>query len=139
MHIVLVIILFVIFDFIYVSLVAPKYSLMINNIQKEPFKINIVSAMLSYIVLIVTLLFVVFPYAKHRLQSDKSIVRTAFFAGFLIGFAIYGVFNTTNVAIFRKYSIKLAMFDIIWGSMLFFIATLLYLSPSVFFILKPSK
>lgn len=127
---------------VYVSIVSTRYSLMMNNIQQNPLKINYISAILSYIVLVVTLVFVVFPYAQMRKKIDNSIVKTAFFSGFLIGFAIYGVFNTTNVALFHNYSYGLALLDVIWGSSLFFIVTLLFLyvsSPSVFFILKPSK
>jgi uncharacterized membrane protein len=142
MNIVVVIVLFLIFDFLYVSTVASKYSMMISNIQNAPFQINAISAMLSYVVLIITLVFVVFPYATKTINSDRSftsLVKASFFTGFLIGFAIYGVFNTTNVAIFKDYSIALALLDTLWGSTLFFIVTLLYLSPSVLFIFKSSK
>jgi uncharacterized membrane protein len=142
MNIAVVIVLFLIFDFLYVSTVASKYSMMISNIQNAPFQINAISAMLSYVVLIITLVFVVFPYATKTISSDRgftSLVKASFFSGFLIGFAIYGVFNTTNVAIFKDYSIALALLDTLWGSTLFFIATLLYLSPSILFVFKSSK
>jgi uncharacterized membrane protein len=142
MNIVVIIVLFIILDFIYVSAVASKYSMMISKIQNAPFKINAISAMLSYVVLIITLVFVVFPYATQKVSGDRSVtslVKASFLSGFLIGFAVYGIFNTTNVAIFKDYSIALALLDTLWGSTLFFITTLLYLSPSVFFIFKSSK
>lgn len=142
MNIVVVIILFLVLDFMYVSLVASRYSMMISKIQNAPFKTNIISAMLPYIVLIITLVCVVFPYATQKARNDRSftsLVKVSFFSGFLIGFAIYGVFNSTNVAIFKDYSIGLALLDTLWGSTLFFIITFLYLSPSVLFIFKTSK
>lgn len=142
MNIVVVIILFLVLDFMYVSLVASRYSMMISKIQNAPFKTNIISAMLTYIVLIITLVCVVFPYATQKARNDRSftsLVKVSFFSGFLIGFAIYGVFNSTNVAIFKDYSIGLALLDTLWGSTLFFIITFLYLSPSVLFIFKTSK
>ena len=133
------IIALLILDFVYVFVMSSKYSLMINAIQSAHIQVNIVSAVVSYCVLLVALLFVVIPYANLRKEKDNNIIKTAFMSGFLIGFIIYGVFNTTNVALFKNYSLLLAMVDILWGSTLFFIIALLYLSPSVLFILKPVK
>lgn len=133
------IVLFVILDLTYVSIVAPKYSFMVSQIQQSPFNLHFTSAILSYIVLTMSLLFVVFPYATLRKSTDNSVLKTAFLSGFLIGFAIYGVFNTTNVALFKGYSIPLAVIDTLWGATLFFAITLVYLSPSVLLILKSGK
>ncbi len=142
MQLFLLILLFLILDMVYVSFVSSKYTLMINNIQQNTFKIRFVPAVLSYIVLVVALVFVVLPYAQLRKTVDKSMLKTAFFSGFLIGFAIYGVFNTTNLALFNNYSYSLAVLDVLWGASLFFLITLLFLflsSPRVLFILKSSK
>lgn len=142
MYIVFILLLFVLFDFIYVSLIASKYNVMIRSIQKTSSNIYLPSAILSYIVLLITLIWVVFPYAQLRKSIDKSRLKTAFYSGLLIGFAIYGVFNTTNVALFKDYSFALAILDTLWGSLLFFTICWLYLylsSPRVLFILKPCK
>jgi uncharacterized membrane protein len=134
-RIVICLLLFMFLDFTYVYYVSSKYSVMISNIQQNAFQIHIASAILSYIVLLLILVYVVFPYAELRKHTDSSVIKTAFFAGFLIGFAIYGVFNTTNVALFKNYSKGLALLDVIWGSSLFFIVTFLFLSPSKLLIL----
>lgn len=126
MYVVLLALLFLVLDFVYVSLVSPRYISMITNIQQKPFKIRFVPAILSYLVLLATLFLVVLPYAKYRRETDESCIKTAFFSGLLIGFAIYGVFNTTNTALFHDYSLPMALIDTLWGSFLFFFITLLY-------------
>jgi uncharacterized membrane protein len=130
MYVVFLALLFIILDFIYVSIVSPQYISMISNIQQQPFKIRIVPAILSYVVLLCTLLFVVLPYAKYREKTDKSCLKTAIFSGLFVGFAIYGVFNTTNTALFRDYSLTMAIIDTLWGSFLFFTITLLFVCRS---------
>ena len=38
---------------------------------------------------------------------------------FVFGVCIYGVFDFTNLAIFRRYKLDLAISDMIWGGILF--------------------
>jgi len=42
---------------------------------------------------------------------------------FLLGFCIYGVFDFTNVAIFKKYKYVPSVVDMFWGGILFYITT----------------
>ena len=41
----------------------------------------------------------------------------------LLGFIIYGVFDATNLALFKKWDIRLAISDAIWGGVLFALTT----------------
>ncbi len=38
---------------------------------------------------------------------------------FLLGLVIYGVYETTNWAIFNKWSVKSVIIDTLWGGILF--------------------
>ena len=40
---------------------------------------------------------------------------------FLLGFFIYGVYETTNMATFQDWKFDAVMYDTLWGSMLFLI------------------
>jgi uncharacterized membrane protein len=103
---------------------------MIKNIQRgEALTVNIVSTVLSYFVLVFTLMYVVIPYALQKKETNISLSASylALTTGALIGFSIYGVFNTTNVALFKNYSGVLALIDTLWGSFLFFITTYVYI------------
>jgi uncharacterized membrane protein len=45
------------------------------------------------------------------------------FDAFILGFCVYGIFDFTNMAIFKKYNLKTAISDTLWGAILFFIVT----------------
>lgn len=44
--------------------------------------------------------------------------RWAMIYGALFGFIVYGVFDLTNFAVFRDYSLMMVMADVAWGSAL---------------------
>ena len=44
---------------------------------------------------------------------------------FILGFCIYGIFDYTNLAIFKNYKLKTALQDQIWGSILFTLVTII--------------
>jgi hypothetical protein len=128
--------IFITMDAIYLSILSEKYMSMLSKIQngKKPF-VNWSFAVMSYLVLMIVMLFVVFPYATQLYTKSHSLLYSAFNAGFLIGFGIYGVYNTTVLSVFKDYSLLLASIDTIWGSIGFFVAafTYLYLQRHVFF------
>jgi uncharacterized membrane protein len=37
----------------------------------------------------------------------------------LFGFSVYGVYDMTTLAVFKKWDIKLAIIDMVWGGFLF--------------------
>jgi uncharacterized membrane protein len=121
-------------DTVYISAVKGQYAKMVYSIQRgQSMVINVTSAILCYLVLAAGLVFLVFPYAKLMLQSharsnELSVkIKVALLTGGLAGFLTYGVFNTTNVALFKNYRLDLALIDTVWGSLLFFVSTLVYL------------
>ena len=44
----------------------------------------------------------------------------------LFGAVLYGVFDFTNASVFDKFDIKLALIDIVWGSLLYVTACASY-------------
>lgn len=56
------------------------------------------------------LIFVVGPGIENL-----DIVKTFFLGGFL-GFAMYGTYNFTNLALLKNWPIKLTIFDLGWGT-----------------------
>ena len=55
------------------------------------------------------------------IKDKKSVVDA-----FLLGFVIYGVFDLTNMVIFKKWDLMLTIMDMVWGGVLF--ATTTYLT-----------
>jgi uncharacterized membrane protein len=99
-------------DSIYLSNIGgPLFAKMVNGIQKEDMKINIFGAIGSYILLILVLY--KFIIIERKPLSDA----------FLLGFCIYGIFDLTNIAIFKNYQIIPAIVDTVWGGVLFYTVT----------------
>ncbi len=98
-------VIFILIDLIWLKLFAgPKYRKMIYDIQGEPMKPKMIPAFLVYVFM--TILFMLFSS-----QSDTR--------NFLLGFLTYGVYDFTNLAIFNKFDKVFALFDALWGGVLF--------------------
>ena len=54
------------------------------------------------------------PSSSKNDTSKRSVLDA-----FLLGFVIYGVFDLTNLAIFKKYDNMVALMDMLWGGTLF--------------------
>jgi uncharacterized membrane protein len=77
---------------------------MIENIQGSKVVINYYGAILAYIVLIVTYLSICF-------NEDKP----DYFRGLMLGLAVYGTYEFTNLTVFSKWNTKILIIDIMWG------------------------
>ena len=89
----------------------PLFSRAIKNIQNKPLELRWYSVVIAYIILITGLFYFV-------IMPNKSVAEGAFF-----GTVMYGVFDFTNHAIFKKYNLSLAIIDITWGTVLCAITT----------------
>jgi len=97
-----------ILDLIFIQLVLKKrFGNMVMDIQKEPMSVNLIYAFMSYVFIFLT--FYYFVIVK------KATVKEAF----LLGFFTYAIFDFTNLALFKNYSIQTALIDMIWGGTLF--------------------
>jgi uncharacterized membrane protein len=109
------------FDFIWLTFFMKKrFSNLIKKIQKEEASYNTVYSTLSYITMIIGLYVFVLPYVS----SDNQLMDSLKYGG-IFGFVIFAIFDFTNLAIFKNYELSTAIFDIFWGSFLYFITTFL--------------
>tara|TARA_A100001015_G_C14814970_1_gene642315 strand:+ start:365 stop:736 length:372 start_codon:yes stop_codon:yes gene_type:complete len=107
-------IVMLILDMIFISLIKDKYSKMIQKIQNSPMKVRTISALLCYILLILGLnYFILNDPSKNLLDA------------FILGFVIYGVYDTTTFALIKDWDLKLAVIDSFWGGTLFYLTTLI--------------
>ena len=104
-------ILLVIIDSIYLNLIKDYFNKQVQIIQGSPLKINILGALICYIFLIFGL--------NYFIIKPKRSVQDAF----LFGLIIYTVFETTNLAIFSKWSWLTVIMDSLWGGILFALTT----------------
>ena len=107
-------ILFIIVDAGFLYLMRNNFKNMIKNIQNSPLTLKIFPTIACYFILISSLYYFVI-YKKGTLLD-----------AFLLGFFIYGVYETTNLAIFKDWNIYVFIIDLTWGGFLFLITTYLY-------------
>lgn len=100
-------------DFVYLNLIKPYFAWQIKKVQQSPMEINYLGAVLCYI-------FLVFGINYFIIKPKKSVQDA-----FLLGLIIYGVFETTNYALFKNWSFLTVIIDTIWGGILFALTTLL--------------
>ena len=104
-------IVFVLIDSVYLNLIKNYFLNQIKNVQGSPMKINFLATLLCYI-------FLVFGINYFIIKPNRS-VKDAF----LLGIVIYGVFETTNMALFTKWEWLTVIIDTLWGGILFALTT----------------
>lgn len=100
-------VLFLTFDFIYIRIVKPYFSDQIVQVQSSPLKPNYLGIAFCYLFLLTGLHY--FIIRPRKSVSDA----------FLLGIVIYGVYETTNVALFTNWSWLTVFVDTLWGGILF--------------------
>tara|TARA_B110001469_G_C9330385_1_gene176170 strand:- start:128 stop:499 length:372 start_codon:yes stop_codon:yes gene_type:complete len=108
-------IIVILIDYFYLRLVSPHFKNLVKTIQKgEDMEFRMLPAVFCYIFLIYGLYY--FIINKNGNYKDA----------FILGFIIYGVFETTNATIFKDWDFKSILIDTIWGGILFGLSTYIY-------------
>ena len=98
-------------DFIYLNLTKSVFQTQVFKIQHGVMNVKLIPAVLCYFFLVIGLNYFI-------LQPHRTILEA-----FLLGFIIYGVFDSTNLAIFKNYEWNVAIMDTVWGGILFALTT----------------
>ena len=104
-------IIFIVMDSIYLYLIKNYFANQVKIVQGSPMKLNIIATLFCYVILI-------FGINYFIIRPDRS-VKDAF----LLGLLIYGVFETTNMALFTKWAWITVIMDTLWGGILFAVTT----------------
>jgi uncharacterized membrane protein len=94
-------------DFVYLSVMKGYFMNQVKNVQGSALKLNYFGAALCYVFLIAGINY--FIIKPRKSVSDA----------FLLGLVIYGVYETTNYALFSNWSIVSVIIDTLWGGLLF--------------------
>ena len=86
----------------------------VHPIQKSPLKLRIFPTILCYIFLVFSL--------YYFIVNKNAPIKDAF----LLGLGIYGVYDTTNMAIFKNWNYKTLIIDTLWGGILFSLTYFIY-------------
>ena len=106
--------IFTIIDAFYLFLMRNNFNLLVFNIQKSNLKLKIIPTIICYFFLIFSLYYFI-------VNKNASI-----FDSFLLGLGIYGVYDSTNMAIFKNWNYQTLIIDTLWGGILFSLTYFLY-------------
>ena len=103
--------LLVLIDSIYLTYVGNYFNNQIQSVQSSPLKLDLRGALIAYI-------FLSFGLNFFIIQRGEP-----WFHAFLLGVVIYGVYEGTNYAILKNWSLYTVILDTLWGGVLFGLVT----------------
>lgn len=103
--------LFLLLDSIFLKFNERMFHNQVIHVQRVVLQPN-------YSAILITYLFLLFGLCYFIIRPHKSVMDA-----FLLGFFVYGVFEFTNMSIFKKWEFKTAMIDTLWGGLLFALVT----------------
>ena len=108
-----------ILDFLWIKLyMGSRYATMIKKIQGTPMKTNMFYAIIAYTLMVIGLNLFVLP----NINIKNITIKDCLTYGFMFGLVLYGVYDFTIGAVLEKWSMSLAVLDVLWGGFVYFIA-----------------
>tara|TARA_Y200000002_G_scaffold16458_4_gene12880 strand:+ start:8882 stop:9253 length:372 start_codon:yes stop_codon:yes gene_type:complete len=104
---------FLILDSIYLGITSKLFHEIVAGIQRTVMVVKPMGVIVCYIFLILGLYYFI-------LRNKKTPVDA-----FLLGILIYGVYESTNYAIFKKWPDYVTILDTVWGGTLFASTTII--------------
>jgi uncharacterized membrane protein len=104
-------IILVCLDAVYLNFFKGYFGKQVSRVQGSEMQLNYLAAIICYIFIIIGLNY--FIIRPRRSVNDA----------FLLGIVIYGVYETTNWAIFKNWSPISVIMDTLWGGILFGLTT----------------
>jgi uncharacterized membrane protein len=105
-------------DAVFITLTMDMFQLQIAEVQRVVMEVNYLGAALCYAFLIFALYYFII--------KDRRPVLDAM----ILGFVIYGVYETTTYALLKKWKLRTVIIDTLWGGILFIVTR--YLLKNVF-------
>jgi uncharacterized membrane protein len=119
-------------DAVFLTLTKDLFARQVMLVQGTAMKVNIPSAAVCYILIVLGLYYfvlrhIIVPNATSAAAAIQTMrigdgVKAAFFLGILV----YGVYETTTLAILRNWSPMTAVIDTTWGGTLFALSAYLF-------------
>jgi uncharacterized membrane protein len=98
-------IIFLVLDIVWIQVFSTMFGPMIEKIQNAPMIVNKNAALAAYIVMIISYYFLIF--------YDSN--PPSYFKAAILGFAIYGTYEFTNMTTFKSWDLNVLIIDISWG------------------------
>ena len=106
-------IIMLVLDVIFLGLNRDMFQLQVAEVQRVVLEVRYLGVVLCYPLLIFALYYFII--------KDRRPVIDAM----LLGFVIYGVYETTTYALLKKWKLQTMMIDTLWGGILFGLTTMI--------------
>lgn len=106
--------LLVVLDTPFLQLTKHHFNSIVHSIQGSDIEMNYATAIITYSIMAYS--FYHFIIAKKGTLQDAAI----------LGFITYGVFDFTNMSIFKGWDLATSLMDTAWGTLLYTLTYLLY-------------
>jgi uncharacterized membrane protein len=119
----------IILDSVWILLNKDTYFTTIENIQKKKAIVKYEYALIAYIFMIFSIIFVAIPFTSQNIAAKDTLTSKLYKSilyGGSVGLSIYGIYNFTCLALFDNYSLTVGIKDTIWGSFLYSLVTFTY-------------
>ena len=85
------------------------------QVQKSSLSIRVLPALAVYILIAVAVWYFVFQVASESVAKNPA---KAFAVGATLGFSMYGLYDLTNYATLKGYTLEMTLTDMAWGTLL---------------------
>lgn len=119
-------------DAVFLYLSKDLFARQVMLVQGTAMKVNIPSAAVCYVLIVLGLYYfvlrhIIVPNATSAAASIQTMrLSDGIKAAFFLGILVYGVYETTTLAILRNWSPMTAVIDTTWGGTLFALSAYLF-------------
>ena len=119
-------------DAVFLYTASDLFSRQIMLVQGTALKVNIPSAAICYVLIVLGLYYfvlrhIIVPNASSAAAAIQNMrLRDGMVAAFFLGVFVYGVYETTTLALLRNWSPMTAVIDTTWGGTLFALSAYLF-------------
>ena len=118
---VIAIVIIVVLDGTWLTVMSGMYKDMVSRIQGKPLTLNMYGVVFTYVFMFLALIFIIFPSIDQDKTTNNAFLLSLKHAA-IFGLVAHGIYGFTNLSAFSGYPWKVVIYDIMWGSVLYFLA-----------------
>lgn len=100
-------------DAAFLTVIKDMFALQVAEVQRVVMEVKYLGAVLCYALLIFALYYFI-------IKDRRPVIDAV-----LLGFVIYGVYETTTYALLKKWKLQTVMIDTLWGGILLGLTTMI--------------
>lgn len=116
-------------DFLYLSATKHKWNQLVNIVQGSRGGIagNYMAGVFTYSIMVIGLYYLVLKDAPSKPPLGSEGCLSNLRKAAMLGLLVYGVFDGTNMVLFKNWSTQMAVMDTLWGTFLFTVVARIYM------------